>query len=48
MTIHGLTHALAKHGFDHVRAQVEDSDQLGSLQAVEITQDMVFRSPSSG
>ena len=47
MTIHGLSHALANRGLDHICAQVEHRDQLGSLQAVEITQNMVLRSPSS-
>jgi len=48
MTVHGVAHTLANRGLDHVRAQVEHRDQLGSLQTVEITQDMVLGSPSSG
>jgi len=47
MAIHGLAHTLPDRGLDHVRAQVEHGNQLSSLQAVEITQNMVFR-PSPG
>ena len=48
MTIHGLAHTLADRGLDHIGTQVEDRDQLGSLQAVEITQHMVLRPPPGG
>jgi hypothetical protein len=46
MTIHRLAHTLTNRGADHIRAQIEDPGQLSSLQAIEITQYVVFWSPA--
>lgn len=48
MAIHRLAYTLTNRGVDHIRTQIEDPGQLGSLQTIEITQHMVFRSPAGG
>ena len=45
MAVHRLARTVTNGGVDHICAQIHDPDQLGSLQAVEITQHVVFRSP---
>lgn len=46
MTIHGRAGSLANRRFHHVCPQIEDVDELSSLQAIEIAQNVLLRPPS--